>query len=641
MTTFRAHDALFATVLALSAAAYLATAAVTLDDAFIYLRVAERFAATGRPTFNDGDAALICTGPLWLLVLTAARLALPWADLAAVAHGLFVALLAVAAVLLRRIAAPTLPGVAALAPLPVFFAPSMATLAGHDTALALAACLWTVACWRRRAYAWFPVAAAVAYLARGESAVLAAVLAVVWLVEDRCAGMPVRAMLRLAGRGIVAAAVLVGAWHLYHLAAFGALLPQTLAVKLAQGRGGWVTFGHSLQLHLTLFLWPKVHWPIVVCAWGFLVVAWRLPVLLLWSGLHFALFALLGIAWYHWYYYPIELAVAVCFVAGAVSIAAVALVAAGRAVGRLPAVAAPVLGGALAVAIVQPFHTALAVRALGAVAQIRDTGTWPAAPHDPRFDLYVRLAEAISAIARPGDPRRLLSFEVGILGRLLPDYTVEDVVGLATPRPAGQLWHYGGAVAADPPAWLLHTVRQPEGITFATADGGTADYRWVAVEAPAVAAHLYRRADVGDPRIASLFALAARPVAVSLPLSRVAGPDGPVLLAHAPSGLRLDIPAGARRLAIAFGLPAGAYSSGGATDGVDFAVSAVAPDGAQRVLWRRTLDPVGAVEDRGIQSAVVDLDAAPPRSHLVLSTGPRDDPRWDWSFWAGAAFDPP
>jgi len=113
--------------------------------------------------------------------------------------------------------------------------------------------------------------------------------------------------------------------------------------------------------------------------------------------------------------------------------------------------------------------------------------------------------------------------------------------------------------------------------------------------------------------------------------------DGrPELFAHAPSELVYKIPAGAGALRGGFGIRPGAYApeNTGGTDGAEFIVRWVHPDGAEETLLRRLLQPRESPVDRGIQSFRVALPSN-RAGELILQIlpGPNDNPASDWTFW--------
>lgn len=112
--------------------------------------------------------------------------------------------------------------------------------------------------------------------------------------------------------------------------------------------------------------------------------------------------------------------------------------------------------------------------------------------------------------------------------------------------------------------------------------------------------------------------------------------------AHAPSELSYRVPAGTGALRGGFGIRPGAYApeNAGATDGAEFVIRWVHPDGTAETLLRRLLEPRQSPTDRGIQSFRVEL---PSRTdgELVLQIlpGPHDNPASDWTFWCDLALE--
>lgn len=112
--------------------------------------------------------------------------------------------------------------------------------------------------------------------------------------------------------------------------------------------------------------------------------------------------------------------------------------------------------------------------------------------------------------------------------------------------------------------------------------------------------------------------------------------DGrPVLHAHAPSELEFVPPTGARSIHAEFGLPDKAWDGGPAvTDGIGVEVFERLPNGQQRALFRRTLDPARSTADRGRQTLRLE-DAGPFTGVLVFrfTTGAMENTTNDWAYW--------
>lgn len=126
-----------------------------------------------------------------------------------------------------------------------------------------------------------------------------------------------------------------------------------------------------------------------------------------------------------------------------------------------------------------------------------------------------------------------------------------------------------------------------------------------------------------------------------LPSSSVAGIGArPVFLIHAPGEVVLNVPAGAQEMSCDLGLLPSAYEHGGATDGVGFTLSLLAPDGSRQVLATRYLDPVHEAADRGPQRLRLPLPATTGGAQIVITTaiGPCGDRSWDQSYVADVSF---
>ena len=109
----------------------------------------------------------------------------------------------------------------------------------------------------------------------------------------------------------------------------------------------------------------------------------------------------------------------------------------------------------------------------------------------------------------------------------------------------------------------------------------------------------------------------------------------PVMLAHAPSEMRFDLPPRASRVSAYFGFLPGAYAAGGHTDGATFRV--VWTDGRrQEILFSRRLDPTNVSVDRGLQWLSMDISSW-HGGQLLLQVDPglAGNNSWDWTAWSG------
>jgi hypothetical protein len=102
----------------------------------------------------------------------------------------------------------------------------------------------------------------------------------------------------------------------------------------------------------------------------------------------------------------------------------------------------------------------------------------------------------------------------------------------------------------------------------------------------------------------------------------------------APGELELAVPDGARQLSGMFGMLADSYQ-GGASDGAEFAVEMLAPDGSRIRLAHWRLDPGRRISDRGARDFRFDLPPGADRRLVLLTLpGPADDASWDFTCWS-------
>jgi hypothetical protein len=111
--------------------------------------------------------------------------------------------------------------------------------------------------------------------------------------------------------------------------------------------------------------------------------------------------------------------------------------------------------------------------------------------------------------------------------------------------------------------------------------------------------------------------------------------DGRYLLhMHAPSRMEFAVPAGFKTVSARFGLFPSAYTPPNATDGVEFSVTWLSPDGRSVELFRRFLNPVSVVPDQGIQNLrITTAQTTSGRLVFRVSTGPANNSAFDWAYW--------
>lgn len=159
---------------------------------------------------------------------------------------------------------------------------------------------------------------------------------------------------------------------------------------------------------------------------------------------------------------------------------------------------------------------------------------------------------------------------------------------------------------------------------------------------------VYRRID--DPgqgqSLKNHFPAQSVPVTVDTLVSRDAW-GGPAynahgyIAAHAPSTISAHVPAQARKLSGKFGFFAGAYEKPqDSTEGGDFAVTLVKPDGQRERLFATTLDPRNRAEDRGDQDFSIELTSE-QAGLIEFSVRPREGKSnaYGWSYWRSVKFE--
>jgi hypothetical protein len=107
--------------------------------------------------------------------------------------------------------------------------------------------------------------------------------------------------------------------------------------------------------------------------------------------------------------------------------------------------------------------------------------------------------------------------------------------------------------------------------------------------------------------------------------------------AHAPSRLVYKRPPDLEAVSFSYGLDPRTYSDPDPhhrTDGIDVLVQFEHADGTVTTLFQRSLTPVSNPDDRGTQSARVELPHGEPgRMLFIITPGPRNDTSYDWSYW--------
>jgi hypothetical protein len=108
-----------------------------------------------------------------------------------------------------------------------------------------------------------------------------------------------------------------------------------------------------------------------------------------------------------------------------------------------------------------------------------------------------------------------------------------------------------------------------------------------------------------------------------------------VAVLHAPSEMVFNLPLEPHQASGSFGFLVGTFTNGGDTNGAEFVV--YWSNGTETTqLFRRLLDPVNVISDRGLQEFKVDLTGLKGgRLYLRIEPGPNGNFAWDWTAWSG------
>jgi len=315
VTVKRLQAACFLTLLAVCGLALALWTRVEVDDVYIILRTAENLAAGHGMVFSPGDDFMPVTCPLWTMMLGLVRTLCQSGDLVEMARLLSITCLAGTAVLLFLLLRPTLGWASVLLAPMLLMAKEMPEHVGNEVGLMTCLVAGALLAWRHGRETTAAALVALCYLTRGEGVLLMCLLVGPTLVAAVRAG---RLRTRLASLAWPAAvfAGIVSMWHLYHLAAFGSLMPKTAAVKVLQGHSRyWPSYGSALGGNLLAQL--KHSWLFgVLFLCGLPRLAWTAPLVLAWAAIHVAFYSALRVPNYDWYYYPLFVVIPLTVLSG-------------------------------------------------------------------------------------------------------------------------------------------------------------------------------------------------------------------------------------------------------------------------------------------------------------------------------------
>lgn len=111
-----------------------------------------------------------------------------------------------------------------------------------------------------------------------------------------------------------------------------------------------------------------------------------------------------------------------------------------------------------------------------------------------------------------------------------------------------------------------------------------------------------------------------------------------VLFCHPPSNVEFLVNFPASRVSGRYGFAENAYRPPNATDGAEFSIEWIGPNGRSEPLMTRLLQPVTKAADRGLQYFEVALPPGGGRLVLRINSGPNNNQAYDWTYWTDIRF---
>jgi hypothetical protein len=275
------------------------------DDPYITYRYARNLQEGKGFVYNAGLRVQSTTTPLYTLLL--AFLGRLWPDLPRLSNLISTLSLEIGALFLyllaRRLGQPVVGVGAALL---YAISPLLVSTVGAETifytTLSLAAFYW----YAEERLGLATVFAALAALTRTDGLLVAGALGAHHLITQR----------EIPWRQVFLYGLIVAPWYLCAWAYFGSPFASTLFTKQQQAQmlisdSFWQGFVKLLNNYGQIPLY-RLHAPLVVLGigWVFRARAWHWLPLLLWTGLYFSAYVLLGVSRYFWYYGPLAPAAA-------------------------------------------------------------------------------------------------------------------------------------------------------------------------------------------------------------------------------------------------------------------------------------------------------------------------------------------
>lgn len=635
-------DRTFWAVNIICAVAFSATTAVTLDDTYVYLRSVQNWIAYGKPVFNPGDNFGITTSPLWLIVLTIFKIVFPVVSLTTISKVLTVVFLFLGSWMAKRLVTPISVLAGVLAPVALFFSPLIHTLVGHDTAITLFVAFGTMSAFYGKDR-WLPLWVAALYLARGEGAVIGSIIAIAALVRAAIQKQLVSQIKEYLLPAVVGMAA-IALWHSVHYFWFGEVLPSTLNVKRMQGEAGWTLMSDRLTTHLSN-VYQRIRNPIlsgIVATTGIIgaIVSMRRPILLLWPAVHYAVYVSLGVAYYHWYMYPVDVVATLMICVGTgywltalvnVTIHKAPILIRSRS--NAVVVCLLVLSGFVCSMFVEEAQRSFRQSLQRVAGYATKAPKWV----DARFEEYSKLASQMLLDFGGEENPVLLTHEIGIFGYLMPRAYVRDVVGLATPvDTVGGFWDWRENVIRWKPDYIYYptynTVRMP--ILFKSEVGDIQIYEPVRDNAGPKFQSLYSRSKCANEEFRAGCSIVDFATAEpTKPLNFLTyDNDKAGIDAHAPSRFLFRVPEKASSVTFDVGFRNGAWTGESQTDGIGVKARLIPIKRKAHLAKTIMIDPVLNEADR--RSTQFKINLPPDQSNLLMeiSIDPLLTTSKDWSY---------
>ncbi|HVN53367.1 MAG TPA: hypothetical protein VMT46_03475 [Anaerolineaceae bacterium] len=393
----------------ISSALYFIYRNYAYDDPFITYRYSFNLSHGLGFVYNIGQKTLSTTTPLFTLTLAA--LSFFWRNIPHVANLIGAISIAAGALCLYDLSRSwKTPWVGWVSLLLYPTLPLMTNTIGSETPLYLAFILGAFAAYARKHFSITAVCIGLATLTRPDGILVAIVLGLAYILQHHGQILWKPALI-LAGMLMI--------WYGFAWFYFGSPLPVTLMVKHQQGL---MTISQKFAPGLfTILGWYFKNWPYWLLAFlgliGLIRAFWRrssFRMILLWTGVYFLSYSILGITRYFWYYAPLVPGFIIAVGSGLEELIAwISL--------RWPKLKkGPVL----------------AVLVLGGFSIWQFSQIWKSAQtSDPRYPVYAKTGIWLNENTPPG--AKIGALEVGIIG-YYAQRTMIDFAGLIQPEIAAQ-----------------------------------------------------------------------------------------------------------------------------------------------------------------------------------------------------------